>query len=30
MRIQAAVTHACAAPFQIETVDLAEPKAGEI
>ena len=30
MKIKAAVTHANAEPFQIETVDLEEPKAGEI
>lgn len=30
MKIKAAVTHANAEPFRIETVDLAEPKAGEI
>lgn len=30
MRVNAAVTHAYASPFQIEEVDLAEPKWGEI
>lgn len=30
MKINAAVTHTCASPFQIESVDLAEPKAGEL
>lgn len=30
MKIHAAVTHAYASPFEIEVVDLAEPKAGEI
>lgn len=30
MKINAAVTHTCASPFQIEPVELAEPKAGEM
>ena len=30
MKIQAAVTHKKGEPFKIETVDLAEPKAGQM